>query len=275
MLSMLVFLLILASSFLFAMLGLGGGMVYVPILKWAGLDYKTVVIPLGLLLNGLNTLLALIPYHRSRLVDYHGAWPMGVAAMLFAPLGALTTAYVPKDTLVVLFAVAVLAAAFKVLWDLHKAWSPATQAATDTATTLESQVVGIRAENGFPRLSRQSRRMVWSGSAGAFIGFIGGMLGVGGGFVVGPLLMSMGYPPKQAAATTAFVVTFSSFSGYLGHTLGGHTFNGVTILTILAVILGSQAGGYFMAHKAKPQWVKLIYGIVLVMIAVKLMLEAI
>ena len=44
------------------MLGLGGGMIYVPVLKWAGFSVKEVAIPLGLLLNGLNTLLALIPF---------------------------------------------------------------------------------------------------------------------------------------------------------------------------------------------------------------------
>lgn len=57
---------ILLASFLFAMLGLGGGMVYVPVLTWAGFPVKEVAIPLGLLLNGLNTLLALIPFARKR-----------------------------------------------------------------------------------------------------------------------------------------------------------------------------------------------------------------
>jgi uncharacterized membrane protein YfcA len=52
-------------------------------------------------------------------------------------------------------------------------------------------------------------------------GFIGGMLGLGGGFIIAPILMATGYKTKQAAATTAFVVTFSSFSGYFGHMAQG------------------------------------------------------
>lgn len=115
-----IFLSILITSFIFAMLGLGGGMVYVPILKWSGLDYKNVVIPLGLLLNGLNTLLALIPYHRAKLMDYKGSWSMGLAAVIFAPLGAMTVKYISQDTLIVIFSVAVLIAAVKVLWDVNK-----------------------------------------------------------------------------------------------------------------------------------------------------------
>ncbi len=54
--------LLFVVSFLFAMLGLGGGMLYVPIFQWLGFPVKVVAIPLGLLLNGLNTLLAFIRY---------------------------------------------------------------------------------------------------------------------------------------------------------------------------------------------------------------------
>lgn len=56
---------------------------------------------------------------------------------------------------------------------------------------------------------------------GAFAGFVGGMLGLGDGFIIAPILMMMGYKTKEAATTTAFVVTFSSFSGYLGHMVQG------------------------------------------------------
>lgn len=67
MLYAIVAIIIFVASFLFAMLGLGGGMVYVPVLTLAGFDVKEVAIPLGLLLNGLNTLLALIPFARKKI----------------------------------------------------------------------------------------------------------------------------------------------------------------------------------------------------------------
>ena len=56
---------------------------------------------------------------------------------------------------------------------------------------------------------------------GAFAGFIGGMLGLGGGFIIAPILMMMGYKTKEAAATTAFVVTFSSISRVSGSCFTG------------------------------------------------------
>ena len=107
---------------------------------------------------------------------------------------------------------------------------------------------------------------------GAFAGFMGGMLGLGGGFIIAPILMWMGYKTKQAAATTAFVVTFSSFSGYLGHMAEGHFNWSLTIIVVIAVVIGSQLGGMFMSGKAKPKWVKSLYAIVLFAVAIKIIL---
>lgn len=248
MVNAIVFVVIFIASFLFAMLGLGGGMVYVPVLKWAGFDLKTVAIPLGLLLNGLNTLLALIPYSREKLVDWRGALPMGIAAVVGAPLGAYSVKYFPTRLLLIFFAIVVVVAAIRM---------------SVTATQEEPTA-----------MMNLSRRLVVGGAAGGVIGFLGGLLGIGGGFIVAPLLMWMGYRTKMAAATTAYVVTFSSFSGFLGHVAEGHLNWTVTALAVLGVLVGSQLGATFMAKKAKAQWVKQTYAVVLLTIAAKLLLDA-
>ncbi|GAB4342569.1 MAG: sulfite exporter TauE/SafE family protein [Calditrichia bacterium] len=244
MLYTIVFIIIFVASFLFAMLGLGGGMVYVPVLKWAGFPVKEVAIPLGLLLNGLNTLLALIPYARAKLVDWKGGMAMAVAAFIAAPVGAYTAQFVPVKTLLILFAIAVFAAAIRMTMF-------AQQGEPETMMSLK-------------------KRSIIGGSVGAFAGFMGGMLGLGGGFIIAPILMWMGYRTKEAAATTAFVVTFSSLSGYLGHVAEGHFNWTLTIIVVIAVIIGSQLGGSFMSKTAKPKWVKRLYALVLFAIAIKL-----
>lgn len=237
--------LIFVVSFLFAMLGLGGGMLYVPILSWLSLPVKTVAIPIGLLLNGLNTLLAFIRYAREGLVDFRGGMPAAVAALILAPVGAWTVDFVPRDTLLLLFATAVVLAGVR---------------------TLMTSGRDEPAEKMPPR-----RRMLVGSVVGGFAGFIGGLLGLGGGFIIGPMLMEMGYPTKEAAATTAFIVTFSSFSGFLGHMAEGHIDPLLAVLTIVAVVVGSQLGAWFMANKARPGWVKKLYGIVLLAVAAKLL----
>ncbi|WOK92277.1 hypothetical protein Cni_G00968 [Canna indica] len=45
---------------------------------------------------------------------------------------------------------------------------------------------------------------------GVIAGIVGGLLGLGGGFILGPLFLVMGVPPQVASATSNFIMTFSS-----------------------------------------------------------------
>ncbi|MDZ7604675.1 MAG: sulfite exporter TauE/SafE family protein [Cyclobacteriaceae bacterium] len=249
MLYAIVAIIIAAASFVFAMLGLGGGMVYVPVLNWAGFDMIEVAIPLGLLLNGLNTALVLIPFARKKLVDWKGGGVMAVMALIASPLGAMTSTHVPVQTLKILFAAMVVFAALRTLWALK-------QAEPETMMSLK-------------------KRSVIGFFTGSFAGFIGGMLGLGGGFIIAPILMMMGYKTKEAAATTALVVTFSSFSGYFGHVAQGEINLPLTIAVVIAVIIGSQFGGRYVTQKAKSKQVKMIYAIVLLLIAIQMIYSVI
>jgi len=236
--------LIFVVSVLFSMLGMGGGMLYVPILHWLGLPLKVLAIPLGLLLNGITTLSAFIRYAREGLVDFRGGLPAAVAGLVMAPLGARLVEAVPRQTLIVLFALAVAVAGARTLWQARK---------------------------GEPEhIMSVSRRALVGGVVGGFAGFVAGLLGIGGGFIVAPMLMSLGYPTKRAAATTAFIVVFSSFSGFLGHVSVGHIDTLLAALTVVAVVAGSQLGAWLMASKARPSWVKWAYGVLLLSVAIKL-----
>lgn len=237
--------LIFVVSFVFAMLGLGGGMLYVPIFKWLEFPLKTVAIPMGLLLNGLNTLLAFLHFARAGLVDFRGGMPAAIAALVLAPVGAWTVQFVDRDTLVLLFAIAVTVAGVRSLQNAGRSEPTA--------------------------LMAPFKRFVLGAMVGGLAGFMGGLLGLGGGFIIAPMLIEMGYRTKQAAATTAFIVTFSSFSGFLGHMAQGRIDPVLAVVTVVAVVAGSQLGAWYMTAKAHPSWLKRLYGVVLLGVAAKLL----
>ncbi|MCD9148266.1 sulfite exporter TauE/SafE family protein [Pseudophaeobacter flagellatus] len=72
-------------------------------------------------------------------------------------------------------------------------------------------------------------------SAGGIVGILSGMFGVGGGFLLTPLLFFIGIPPAVAVATGANQIVASSFSGVLAH------FRRRTVDVKMGMVL--QAGG--------------------------------
>ncbi len=235
----------LVVAAMFCMLGLGGALVFVPLLHWLGFDLKTVAIPLGLALNAVNTGLALRLYHQRGLVDWTGICPMAVTVVLAAPVGALAVPYSDRDLLLGLLAIALLASAAVTLWRM-----------TSTAVIT--------------RAGTRSWRRTALGGGGLAIGFLAGLLGLGGGFLVAPVLMGLGYGARTAAGSTALVVTVSSLAGLMGHLGQGHFPAALTTIAVSAVVIGSLVGSRLMVHRANPVWLGWAYAILLVLIAARL-----
>jgi len=74
-------------AFVFSMLGMGGSQLYIPILYWLGLDFKTEAIPLGMLLNVVNTFTATTTYTIKKMVDWKAALPFAVTMLILPPVG--------------------------------------------------------------------------------------------------------------------------------------------------------------------------------------------
>jgi len=83
------------------------------------------------------------------------------------------------------------------------------------------------------------------------------------------------FKTSEAAIITIKVVTSSSASGYLGHTAKGEMNWELTVIVVLAVIIGSQLGGQYMTQKAKSKQVKVAYAVVLLLISFKMIHEVI
>lgn len=101
-------------------------------------------------------------------------------------------------------------------------------------------------------------------------GYLGGLLGVGGGNFIVPVLVWLGFDPKKASATTAFIVVFSSLSGFFGHAVMGSINWNLLAFAAIGSVAGALVGSWLMHKKLDAQQVKKIIGIVLYAIAAKM-----
>lgn len=79
---------------------------------------------------------------------------------------------------------------------------------------------------------------------GAVVGFLSGMFGVGGGFLMTPLLIFSGVPPAVAVATESNEITAASVSGALAHWRR----QGVDVKMGLVLIAGGAVGSFIGAQ---------------------------
>lgn len=82
---------------------------------------------------------------------------------------------------------------------------------------------------------------------GAAVGFLSGMFGVGGGFLITPLLIFYNIPPAIAVATGANQVIASSFSGALAHVKRGTLDFKLGTVLLIGGIFGSTIGAFVFA----------------------------
>ena len=235
-----------AIASVFSMLGMGGSQLYIPILYWMGLDFKTEAVPLGMLLNVVNSSSAAFTYARKKLIVWPVAIPFAVAMIAFAPLGVWLNVQLPVKPLLVFFALFTASAAALML----SGWKPKR---------------GDLSPRG---------RVALGLTAGSGLGTVAGLIGRGGGSFVVPLLYIAGLEAKNAAATSAFVVTCSGASSFISHlATAAQPQWGVWIASMAAVLLGSQLGSRLMAGRMKSRAVKQVFGWVLLGVAVLIIVK--
>jgi len=232
---------VLLFSAVLSMAGLGAAFLFVPFFYWLGVPLEQAM-PIALLLNFVSLAFASAVYVRGKVVDFRAAVPIAVVAVILSPMGAQATRLVDKNVLLWLFA-GFLAFAGSMMLFYKAKTRPVKRGTAEAALSV---------------------------GAGGVAGFLGGLLGVGGGNFIVPVLNWIGFDAKVAAGTTALVVVFSSLAGFLGHaSLGGldYTFLGVMALTAIA---GALLGSYLMRYKLSTSQLKQVIGLVLYVVAAKI-----
>lgn len=108
---------------------------------------------------------------------------------------------------------------------------------------------------------------------GSGIGFLSGLVGIGGGIFLSPLLhISQWSKPKVIAATTSAFILFNSIAGLLGQmTTNKPHFNAsLLVALLLAVLIGSQIGSRLTIFKLKPLMVRKVTGVLILLVSIRI-----
>jgi len=230
------------AAFVFSLGGVGAAIILIPILISFGIPIG-IAKPVGLFYNTVSLTGASISNIRNKRLDFKIGIPIIIFSFLFAIVGAWTSQFIPKKIiLMILFIAFLLFSGFMFLF--HKT-------------------------NGQDNY-REDRPYVALSAIGAFAGLLSGMLGIGGGGIISPLMLMLGFNPKKIAAITAFVVPFSSFSGFLTYWAMGNIDWKLVAIASVAGIAGATLGTMFMHKKLNPKTVKKILAVILLLMAVKL-----
>lgn len=108
--------------------------------------------------------------------------------------------------------------------------------------------------------------------AGIGIGFLSGVIGIGGGILLSPLLIFMRWASiKETACLSAAFILINSISGFSGILIGGLHVTSTMALSILVVVAGGFLGSSLGSHIFPARVVKYTLVIVLLFASIKLL----
>ncbi len=108
-------------------------------------------------------------------------------------------------------------------------------------------------------------------SIGGLIGFSSGLIGIGGGIILTPIILILNWGSmKEAAAVSALFIWVNSISGLLGQVFHGVSVPSITWSLVIFAVLGGYLGSYIGAKKLDRRVVKILLLIVLGIACVKL-----
>lgn len=217
------------------LLGGGGSILAVPILRYV-LDMQAhQAIALSLLVVGTTSIAALIPHALRGRVRFRTGMFFGLAAMVGAFLAGRVAHLIPEIVLLIGFALMMIATAIAML----------RQRASKVAPTLR------------PKSELPVFKVILEGLV---VGGITGLVGAGGGFLVVPALVLLGnLPVELAVGTSLVVIAMKSFAGFAGF-VGTVDLDWATGLAISLAAVGGSVAGSVLASRVHPTALRVAFG---------------
>jgi len=232
------------AAFVFALGGIGAAIVLIPLMIFMGFPIN-VAKPVGLFYNTVSLSGASVSNINNKRLDFKLGIPLIVFSFLFAAVGAYLSKFISSRIVMYLFIAFLLFSGFMFMFFKSKKQD----------------------------VYREDRPYVALSLIGILAGVLSGLLGIGGGGIISPLMLMLGFNPKKIAAITAFVVPFSSFAGFLTYWSMGKINWPLLFWVSMAGFAGATLGTIFMQKKLDSKTVKKILAIILLAMAVKMILK--
>lgn len=106
---------------------------------------------------------------------------------------------------------------------------------------------------------------------GAIIGFFSGLIGIGGGIILSPVILLLRWGKmKEAAAVSALFIWVNSASGMIGQLTSGIRLDSKTWIFVVLALIGGYFGGYFGSKKMNNRGLRYLLSFVLILACIKL-----
>ena len=257
-----------------ALLGVGGGFIAVPIMFMVlGLPPQ-VAVGISLTMTFFNSLSGSLTFWRQKRIDFASGWKFALATIPGAIAGShLAEGFTDRSFSIVFGGLLLALALLMYRNSLTTQKSPKT--ANSAPLPLKRPYSGwvVRDfKDAQGNEYRYSFNEYWGIGASLGVGFISSILGIGGGIIHMPfMLMVLKFPPHVAAATSLFILSWSSLIGAVTHFSLGHFAWPMAIALALGGVLGAQFGAAISRHITPVYLVKL-FALAMALVGVRLVL---
>jgi uncharacterized membrane protein YfcA len=218
---------------LLGLLGGGGSILAVPALVYGAGQPLTAAVPTSLLVVGISSAVALLPRLRARQIRWRIAALVGGSGAAAAFAGAVVNRLLDPRVVLIGFAALMVAAALRML-----------RGDGETGGDCALPGGGVNWRGCLPK----------SVGTGLTVGFLTGLFGVGGGFlIVSALVLLLGLPMPTAVGTSLVVIVLNSAAGFAAHAGDAAIDYRITAAFTLAAITGSLTAGRLAARLPTDQ----------------------